>query len=177
MQAGTIDASFRAVTVAAGRLPGGIAAARVHDEPGLVAGTEWAAYYGELAAAFGLTIDVTGPDFGTEPLLGVIAASPALATLVGEQTRLVWPAGFGLRPITVCGPVPVYPHSLIWCSDNRHPALTALRTYLAARPPGRRDGASWAPHWAHHPAPPRPAGPAARPATAGRLPARAAGTR
>ena len=33
VQAGTIDASFRAVTVAAGQLPGGIAAARVHDEP------------------------------------------------------------------------------------------------------------------------------------------------
>ncbi len=207
VQAGTIDASFRAVTVAAGQLPGGIAAARVHDEPvqlltgpghalagaravtpaglaghriwmpGLVAGTEWAAYYGELAAAFGLTIDVTGPDFGTEPLLDVIAASPALATLVGEQTRLVWPDGFGLRRIAVCDPVPVYPHSLIWRSDNRHPALTALRTYLAARPPGRRDGASWAPPWAHHPAPPPPAGPAARPATAGRFPARAAGTR
>ena len=57
-------------------------------------------------------------------------------------------------------PVPVYPHSLIWRSGNRHPVLIALRAYLAARPPVRRDGASWAPHWAHHAAPPRRAGPA-----------------
>jgi Bacterial regulatory helix-turn-helix protein, lysR family len=45
--------------------------------PGIVAGTEWAAYYGELAATFGLTIDATGPNFGTEPLLEMIAGSPA----------------------------------------------------------------------------------------------------
>jgi hypothetical protein len=52
-------------------------------------GTEWAAYYDQLAAAFGLTIDPIGPNFGTEPLLDVIADSSALATFVGEQTRLV----------------------------------------------------------------------------------------
>jgi hypothetical protein len=52
-------------------------------------GTEWAAYYDQLAAAFGLTIDPIGPNFGTEPLLDVIADSSALATFVGEQTHLV----------------------------------------------------------------------------------------
>ena len=35
--------------------------------PGIVPGTEWAAFYDELAAAFGLTIDAVGPNFGTEP--------------------------------------------------------------------------------------------------------------
>ena len=185
---GAIDASFRAVTLPAGQLPRGVEAARVLDEPvqlltgpghaladahavtpaglaghriwmpGLVTGTEWDAYYGELAATFGLTIDVTSPDFGTGPVLDVIAGSPALATLVGEQTRLSRPAGAGLRRIPVRDPAPVYPHSLIWRSGNRHPALAALRANLAARPPGRPGGAAWTPRWAQHPAPPRPAG-------------------
>ncbi|BDM71231.1 hypothetical protein HEK616_47180 [Streptomyces nigrescens] len=30
-------------------------------------------------------------------------------------------------------PAPVYPHSLIWRSDNRHPAPATLRSYLQAR--------------------------------------------
>src|SRR4051794_364540 len=93
VRSGTIDASFRAVTLPARQLPDGIEAIRVLDEPvqlltgpthefaaaravtpaqlaghriwmpGIVAGTEWAAYYDELAAAFGLTIDTIGPNF------------------------------------------------------------------------------------------------------------------
>ena len=59
--------------------------------PGIVSGTEWAAYYEELAAAFGLTIDTAEPNFGTESLLDVIAGSAVLATFVGEQTQLAWP--------------------------------------------------------------------------------------
>jgi DNA-binding transcriptional LysR family regulator len=177
VRAGTIDASFRAVTVPAPQLPDGVTAVRVFDEPvqlltgpahrlasaravtpaelaghriwmpGLVAGTEWAAYYGELAAAFGLTIDAAHPQFGTEPLLDTIAGSPALATLVGEQTRLLWPAEYDLRRITVHDPVPVYPHSLIWCRDNPHPGLTALRGYLGCTPPTGADGRTWTPEW------------------------------
>ena len=65
--------------------------------PGLVAGTEWAAYYDELAAAFGLTIDTIGPGSGTEPLLDTLAVAPDLATIIGEQTHL---AG---RPTGTCG--------------------------------------------------------------------------
>ena len=115
--------------------------------PGIVPGTEWAAYYDELAAAFGLTIDTTGPNFGTEPLLDAIADSPALATFVGEQTRLVWPAGYDLRRIPLRDPTPVYPHSLIWRRDNPHPALAALRGYLGSAPPRHRDGGTWTPAW------------------------------
>ncbi|MER6183875.1 LysR family transcriptional regulator [Streptomyces sp. NPDC001652] len=178
IRSGTIDASFRAVTVPARRLPDGIDAARVHDEPvqlltgpqhalataravtpaqlaghriwmpGLVAGTEWAAYYDEFATEFGLTIEATGPDFGTDPLLDTIADSPQLATLVGEQTRMVWPTDQDLRRITLRDPVPVYPHSLIWRSDNPHPALARLRTYLDGEGPRRPDAQTWAPHWA-----------------------------
>jgi DNA-binding transcriptional LysR family regulator len=178
VRSGTIDASFRAVTLPARQLPDGIETAPVLDEPvqlvtgpahelaaaravtpaelaghriwmpGIVTGTEWAAYYDELAAAFALTIDPTGPNFGIEPLLDVIADSSALATLVGEQTRLVWPADYGLRRIAVHDPTPVYPHSLIWRSDNSHPALTTLRNYLGSTQPNDRDAETWTPKWA-----------------------------
>ncbi|MFI6389728.1 LysR family transcriptional regulator [Nonomuraea sp. NPDC050540] len=179
LASGTIDASFRAVTMPGRRLPGDIEAARVHDEPiqlvtgpahdlaaartvtpaglaghriwmpGIVPGTEWAAYYADLAAAFGLTIETTGPDFGTEPLLDTIADSRSLATFVGEQTRLVWPADQGLRRIAVRGPMPVYPHSLTWHRDNAHPALAALRDHFGSRWSGGQDGEVWTPAWAH----------------------------
>ena len=123
--------------------------------PGIVAGTEWAAYYDDLAAAFGLTIEITGPSFGTEPLLDIIADSRSLATFVGEQTRLVWPAHYGLRRIAVRGPTPVYPHSLIWRTGNPHPGLGELRSHLSSRPP-RDDAGTWTPAWAQMPAAPGP---------------------
>ncbi len=178
VHARTIDATFRAVTTPARQLPAGIETARVFDEPvqllagpahefadagtvtpaqlaghriwmpGIVPGTEWAAYYTDLAAAFGLTIDVTGPNFGTEPLLETIAGSPELATFVGEQTHLVWPAEYDLRRVAVRDPAPVYPHSLIWCGDNPHPALGTLRDYLDSTRPSRRDAGTWTPAWA-----------------------------
>lgn len=170
---GSVDASFRAVDPA--RLPGDVAAVRVHDEPlhlltgpahplagatvvspaelaghriwmpGIVAGTEWAAYYDGLAAAFGLTIEVTGPGFGTDPLPDILAGSPSLATFLGEGTRLVWPPEQGLRRIPVRDPIPVYPHSLIWRRDNPHATLTALRAHLGTTRP---QPGTWTPEWA-----------------------------
>ncbi len=172
---GTIDASFRALTVPARELPDGIEAARVFDEPvqlltgpghkyaasaavrpdelagqwiwmpGVVTGTEWGEYYEAFADSFGLTIDTTGPSSGTEPLLDVIAASPAVATLVGEQTHLLWPAEFDLRRIALRDPAPVYPHSLIWRADNPHPALAALRDHLGST--WRAGPGAWVPPW------------------------------
>jgi DNA-binding transcriptional LysR family regulator len=173
-----IDASFRALTMPGWQLPAGVEAVRVLDEPvqlltgpahalagarvvtpaglaglriwmpGVVPGTEWAAFYGDLAAAFGFTIDTDDPSFGTEPLLDVIAGSPELATFVGEQTRLAWPAGHDLRRIAVRDPTPIYPHSLIWRSDNRHPALRALRNHLGPGQRGQRRAGAWTPAWA-----------------------------
>jgi DNA-binding transcriptional LysR family regulator len=116
--------------------------------PGLVAGTEWAAYYDALAAAFGLAIESSGPDFGVEPLLDTIAGSRSLATFVGEQTRLVWPADHDLRRIALRDPTPVYPHSLVSHRDNRHPGLAALRDHLDAIRPDPSDGGTWTPAWA-----------------------------
>ncbi|MEV7190983.1 LysR family transcriptional regulator [Streptomyces sp. NPDC093510] len=174
---GTIDATFRAVTMPGRQLPRGVAATAVLDEPlhlftgpghefanapaitpaqlagrriwmpGNLPGTEWAAYYDELAAAFGIVIDSVGPDFGIEPLLDTIAGSTTLATFVSEQTPLVWPVGHDLRRIPVKDPTPVYPHSLIRRTDNPHPSLAALRRHLVAAYPGRPGEGIWTPKW------------------------------
>ncbi|MET9290644.1 LysR family transcriptional regulator [Streptomyces sp. NPDC003077] len=158
---GTIDATFRAVTMPGRRLPDGVRAAPVFDEPlqlctgpghefaaarsvapeqlaghriwmpSNVPGTEWGAYYDALAARFGLTIDTIGPDFGVEALLDAIADSSTLATFLGARTPLVWPVGHDLRRIPLRDPTPVYPHSLLWRVDNPHPALGTLREHLA----------------------------------------------
>ncbi|KUO09914.1 LysR family transcriptional regulator [Streptomyces sp. DSM 15324] len=176
IRSGAIDASFRAVAVPGRPLPEDIVSVRVLDEPlqlltgpahalagapsvtlaqlvghriwmpGIVPGTEWGAYYDDLVAEFGLTIEATGPNFGSDALLDTIADTPALATFMGEHTRLIWPAGHGLRRIPVTDPNPVYPHSLLWHRDNPHPALTTLRTHLATTATDRAAG-SWTPGW------------------------------
>ncbi|WP_327418353.1 LysR family transcriptional regulator [Streptomyces sp. NBC_01233] len=175
LRSGAIDASFRAGAVPGRPLPEDIKSVRVLDEPiqlltgpahalagarsvtvaqlaghriwmpCIVPGAEWAAYYDDLVAEFGLTIEVTGPNFGSDALLDTIADSPALATFIGEQTRLVWPAGHGLRRIPVTDPTPVYPHSLLWHRDNPHPALPALRAHLAATTAGHDADGTWGP--------------------------------
>ncbi|WP_214416624.1 LysR family transcriptional regulator [Sphaerisporangium fuscum] len=177
IRSGTIDASFRAVAMPGRPLPEDIQSVRVLDEqlqlftgpahalasarsvtvaqlaghriwiPGLVPGTEWAAYYDDLVAEFGLTIEATGPNFGSDALLDTIADTPALATFMGEHTRLVWPAGHGLRRIPVTDPTPVYPHSLLWHRDNPHPALATLRTHLATTTTGHGAPGTWVPSW------------------------------
>lgn len=178
LRSGTIDASFRAVGMPGRPLPEDIESVRVLDEPlqlltgprhalagarsvtlagltghriwmpGIVPGTEWAAYYDDLTAEFGLTIEATGPNFGSDALLDTIADTPALATFMGEPTRLVWPAGHDLRRIPVIDPAPVYPHSLLWHRDNPHPALPTLRAHLAATTAGHDRPGTWVPPWA-----------------------------
>lgn len=184
LRSGTIDATFRAVLMPGRQLPDGVAATPVFDEalhlftgpahefaaapavrpgqlagrriwmPGNVPGTEWSAYYDDLAAAFGLTIDAIGPNFGIEPLLDTIADSATLATFVSERTPLVWPAGHDLRRIPLREPTPVYPHSLLWRTDNPHPALTALRDHLTAAYRPLPEDEIWTPAWARRPASP-----------------------
>ncbi|WP_413796970.1 LysR family transcriptional regulator [Streptomyces iranensis] len=174
---GTIDATFRAVTMPGRSLPRDVEATSVFDEPlhlftgprhefanapaltpaqlagrriwmpGNLPGTEWAAYYDELATTFGIIIDSVGPDFGIEPLLDTIAGSTTLATFVSERTPLVWPVGHDLRRIPLKDPIPLYPHSLIWRTHDPHPSLAALRSHLTAAYPGRPNGATWTPEW------------------------------
>ncbi|MEV6862907.1 LysR family transcriptional regulator [Streptosporangium subroseum] len=177
VEAGTIDASFHAVAPQQ-HLPDAIRTARVIDEPhqllvgprhalanahavtpaqlaghriwmpGIAAGTEVAGYFDELAATFGLTLDVIGPVFGYEALLAEIADSPELATLVGERSRYLWPDSYDLRRIPVRDPALIYPLSLIWRDDNPHPALAEFRDYLDARRPSPPDTGVWTPTWA-----------------------------
>ncbi|MFG2603205.1 LysR family transcriptional regulator [Streptomyces sp. NPDC048514] len=177
IRSGEIDASFRAVTVPGRPLPEDIEAVRVLDEPlqlltgpahaltgarsvtvaqlaghriwmpGIVPGTEWAAYYDDLVAEFGITIEATGPNFGSDALLDTVADTPALATFMGEHTRLVWPADHGLRRIPVTDPTPVYPHALLWHRDNPHPALATLRSHLARTVAGHDASGTWRPDW------------------------------
>jgi hypothetical protein len=115
--------------------------------PGMAPETEWAGYYDELAAAFGLTIDMVGPSFGIEALLAEIADSSELATLVGEGSRYLWPDSYDLRRIPVRDPAPLYPMSLIWRDDNPHPALVELRDYLDSRRVDVPDTEVWLPKW------------------------------
>ncbi|GKQ35820.1 hypothetical protein ALMP_23630 [Streptomyces sp. A012304] len=126
IRSGAIDASFRAVAPPGRPLPEDIASVRVLDEPlqlltgpahalasarsvtlaqltghriwmpGIAPGTEWGAYYDDLVAEFGLTIEVTGPNFGSDALLDTIADTPALATF-----RASTPASSG-PTATVC---------------------------------------------------------------------------
>ncbi|MEU3843343.1 LysR family transcriptional regulator [Streptomyces sp. NPDC028635] len=177
IRSGTVDASFRAVAAPGRPLPEDIASVRVIDEPlqlltgphhalagarsvtlarlaghriwmpGIVPGSEWAAYYDDLVAEFGLTIEATGPNFGSDALLDTVADTPALATFMGEHTRLIWPADHGLRRIPVTGPTPVYPHSLLWHRDNPHPALPVLRAHLTTAPPAHSAPGTWVPRW------------------------------
>ena len=178
VQAGTIDASFRAVGSPVSQLPPGIdslpAGEDVHQllvgpahplasarsvtmaelagqriwMPGLLPGSEWAAYYDDLAAAFGLTIERVGPHFGTEYLLDVLADSSTLANLAGQRTRLLWPDHYDLRRIPIRQPTPVYPSSLIWHQDNAHPDLRTLLDYLTVTRVKRPQSEFWVPAWA-----------------------------
>ena len=163
VEAGTIDATFHAVTVPACRLPGAIRTARVIDErhdllvgprhplanaravtpaqlaehriwmPGMAAGTEWAGYYDELAAAFGLTIDRVGPVFGNEVLLAEIAGS-AHPGHTGRRTHAVPVAG-QLRPAAHTGARPGTGLPDVTDLARRQPAS---RPHRASRPPQRQ---------------------------------------
>ncbi|MFE6887305.1 LysR family transcriptional regulator [Streptomyces sp. NPDC057694] len=171
---GTVDASFRALPAA--QVPAGISAERLLDGPlellvgpghpladapwvspadlaghriwipGIMPGTEWAAFYQELSEAFGLSIDALGPNFGDEALMDTLADSTSLATLVGSGDRYLWPQTHDLRRIPLHDPTPVYPHVLLFRSGDQHPVLTALRDYLRTAGP-RTPHDVWAPDW------------------------------
>jgi DNA-binding transcriptional LysR family regulator len=175
---GAIDATFRAAPVPGFPLPKGLARARVLDEalmlltspqhplaarpsvtlaelaaytvwmPGVVAGTEWAVYYTELTAAFGLRIDTSGPNFGSQAMLNTLWDDSTRATFtVRSFMRNMGAAHDGLRLIELRDPTPVYPHSFIWHRDNNHPALAPLRDNLGEH---ADDMDAWAPAWARH---------------------------
>ncbi|GAA1490626.1 LysR substrate-binding domain-containing protein [Brachybacterium sacelli] len=178
VRAGSLDASFRAVTIPRAEMPAGISTARAVDHelevlvgprhplaqesslapsrlaghrlwiPGIVAGTEWARFYDDLGAAFGLSIDNLGPHFGDEALLDQLSTSRDLATIVGRRDRYLWPAHYDLRRIPLRDPTPIYPHALLWRTGNPHPGLSALRAHLSgARRAHARPTDTWEPDW------------------------------
>jgi DNA-binding transcriptional LysR family regulator len=113
--------------------------------PGIVDGSEWGAFYRELSAEFGLTIDSTGPNFGFEDLVATIADSRSLITFWGERTREAGPWPRNLRRLRVVDPTPVYPWSLIWLRSNRRPDLAALIEHVRRQPQPTDIGELWLP--------------------------------
>ncbi|WP_329065849.1 LysR family transcriptional regulator [Amycolatopsis sp. NBC_01480] len=177
VSAGTVDATFRSLRDSAGRVPSGLRSARVIDDrhellvgpghpladkktvtPAELAGhpiwmpgmtdAEPVGYYEDLAKEFGLTIDTIGPVFGAEVLLAELADSTRLANLIGEGSRYLWPESYHLRRIPVVDPIPVYPLSVIWRADNRHPVLANFLEYLQARCQATAGDDVWVPDWA-----------------------------
>jgi DNA-binding transcriptional LysR family regulator len=114
--------------------------------PAIVAGTEWADFYAELAAAFDLTIDAGGPNLGLEHVQDVVATADDVATAVGAGTRLADAAGRDLRRVPLRDPTPVWPWSVVHRRDNPHPALAVLGEHLARERPGR-PASVWSPSW------------------------------
>jgi DNA-binding transcriptional LysR family regulator len=175
---GALDATFRAAPVPGFPLPKGLGMSRVLDEalmllsgpehplaarssatvaelaehtiwmPGVVDGTEWAVYYDELTRAFGLRLDTTGPNFGSQAMLDKLSEDPTCATFtVRSFIRNMGAAPNGLKLTELRNPTPVYPHSLIWHGDNHHPALAKFQQHLGDYPP---DPGAWVPAWARH---------------------------
>nr|WP_238352393.1 LysR family transcriptional regulator [Kribbella solani] len=115
--------------------------------PGIIEGSEWGAFYRELSADFGLTIDSTGPNFGFEDLVETVAESKSLVTFWGERTREAGPWLRNLRRLRVVDPTPVYPWSLIRLRANKHPDLTTLVEHIRDHHPPPTDTTSlWLPH-------------------------------
>lgn len=117
--------------------------------PGIAPRSEWAEFYDQLATDFDLRIDATGPHFGDEVLLDVLADSADVATLVGARDRYIWPANHDLRRIPVVHPTLAYPLSLILPRTHPHPGLRRIVTHLKSLP--RLPEPVWLPSWATTP--------------------------
>jgi DNA-binding transcriptional LysR family regulator len=116
--------------------------------PGNTPGTEWTAWFDDLAAEFALRIETPSPNFGFDHLLDEVAGTPGALTFAGEGVRVPWHPD--LARIPVAPPVPVYAHSLLLRRGNRHPLLPALIAHVKAgyRAPTR--SACWLPPAEQH---------------------------
>ncbi|HEY3880273.1 MAG TPA: LysR family transcriptional regulator [Trebonia sp.] len=114
--------------------------------PGIVAGSEWEAFYQEMSAAFGLTVDPTPYSSGTDSVFDSVAASQSLVTFVGEKSRVALPGAAALVRLPVTDPAPLYPWSLIWRSQTRHPGTRRLIAHARRTfDPPPRGAAVWLP--------------------------------
>jgi DNA-binding transcriptional LysR family regulator len=96
--------------------------------PGNARDSEWAEFYRFLSADFGVLIDTAGPVFSRDHLVERIGASRDLITFGGEKAQLPWHPDVVQIPIV--DPTPVYPWSLMWHGQNRHPALPLLIAHV-----------------------------------------------
>jgi DNA-binding transcriptional LysR family regulator len=175
VQSGDVDATFRTITDPAA-LPHDVQMIRAFDSPlellvgprhplaaaraltpsqlrghriwvpGIAPRSEWAEFYDQLTAEFGLRVDATGPNFGTEVLLDTLADSADVATLVGARDRYIWPTNYDLRRIPIADPTIAYPISIILPNTNPHPGLRAIITHFRNLAP--LPETTWLPSWA-----------------------------
>jgi DNA-binding transcriptional LysR family regulator len=92
--------------------------------------SEWADYWRELCPEFGILVDISGPNFGLDHHIDVLSESPDRLGFVGEKMHVPWHPD--VVQIPVVEPTPVYPFSLLWRHDNRHPALRLLIEHIQA---------------------------------------------
>lgn len=94
--------------------------------PGNTPGSEWAEYWDEFGTRFGVGFETDRPFFGMDHQFEEIAASRELVTFAGTITPMLMPWHLDLTRVAIVDPVPVYPMSLLWSRESRHPLLTEL---------------------------------------------------
>jgi DNA-binding transcriptional LysR family regulator len=89
--------------------------------PGIVTGSEWETFYEELADSFGIDIDSTNYESGSESVFDTISESRSVVTLVGEKSRICATCSTGTPP---------YPSdraaSCLWRTDTQHAGALLL---------------------------------------------------
>jgi DNA-binding transcriptional LysR family regulator len=91
---------------------------------------EWTEFYRALSAEFPFGIDTSGPDFGLDHYVEMLSKSTERFGFVSERMHVPWHPD--AVQIPVVKPTPVYPWSLLWRRDNRHPALPLLVEHIRA---------------------------------------------
>ncbi len=86
--------------------------------------SEWAEFWQELCPVFGVLVDTDGPNFGLEHHIEVLSESKDRLGFVGAKMHVPWHPDVVQIPLV--DPTPVYPFSLLWRHENRHPTLPLL---------------------------------------------------
>ncbi|MEV0675221.1 LysR family transcriptional regulator [Actinosynnema sp. NPDC050436] len=111
--------------------------------PGNAPDSEWAEFWDEVSAAFGVRIDTTGPNFGYEHFVGGIAADTDRIGFIGEQCRV--PDHPDVVRVAITPPFPAYPWSVLWHPDNGHALLPDLVEHVRRRFRARDLAGAWLP--------------------------------
>lgn len=95
--------------------------------PSLAGPVEWLSYLRRMCAAFDVPIDDSGVSFDLRHTLEQTRYGKQRVTLAGADMELA--PDLNLR-IMRFEPAPLFPWSVVWRKDNRHPALRRLLTLL-----------------------------------------------